>query len=120
MGIATREFYKEARTFPALGAPTVDEQGRLRCGAAVGTREGDRERVAKLVRGARARACVCGSVWVGVGDWGGEGGWLRTGRLRAGGRASVWVMGPLPTCPAAAAAAPQCTRAGPICILFLA
>jgi len=51
MGIATRQFYKEARTFPALGAPTVDEQGRLRCGAAVGTREADKERVARLVRG---------------------------------------------------------------------
>ncbi len=57
-GIATREFHKEARTFPPLGAPTVDEQGRLRCGAAVGTREADKERVARLV-GACVCVCVC-------------------------------------------------------------
>mmetsp|Transcript_13408 Transcript_13408/g.18327 ORF Transcript_13408/g.18327 Transcript_13408/m.18327 type:complete len:509 (+) Transcript_13408:41-1567(+) len=31
------------------GAPSMDAQGRLLVGAAVGTREGDRERVAKLV-----------------------------------------------------------------------
>mmetsp|Transcript_27327 Transcript_27327/g.73891 ORF Transcript_27327/g.73891 Transcript_27327/m.73891 type:complete len:509 (+) Transcript_27327:102-1628(+) len=49
MGIATREFHKESRTFPPMGAPTVDEQGRLRCGAAVGTREADKQRVARLV-----------------------------------------------------------------------
>ena len=32
------------------GTPSVDAQGRLLCGAAVGTREGDKERVAALVK----------------------------------------------------------------------
>lgn len=48
VALATRALFREARNFPALGEPTVDAQGRLRCGAAVGTREGDKERVAAL------------------------------------------------------------------------
>jgi IMP dehydrogenase len=48
VALATRALFREARGFPALGEPTVDAQGRLRCGAAVGTREDDKLRVAAL------------------------------------------------------------------------
>lgn len=37
------------RFLPPQGAPSLDGQGRLRCGAATGTREGDKERIAALV-----------------------------------------------------------------------
>ena len=49
VALATREYFKDARRFPAPGAPSLDSEGRLLCGAAVGTREGDKERVAALV-----------------------------------------------------------------------
>ena len=52
VALATRECFKEARSFPSPGAPTLDGQGRLAVGAAVGTREVDKERVAQL-------RCVC-------------------------------------------------------------
>jgi len=48
VALATRALFREARGLPAVGEPTVDAEGRLRCGAAVGTRDGDRERVALL------------------------------------------------------------------------
>jgi IMP dehydrogenase len=37
------------RFLPPQGAPSLDSQGRLICGAATGTREGDKERIAALV-----------------------------------------------------------------------
>ncbi|KAJ9530688.1 hypothetical protein QJQ45_014843 [Haematococcus lacustris] len=46
---ATRDYFKEARSFPAAGAPSLDAAGRLRCGAAAGTREMDRARIDALV-----------------------------------------------------------------------
>jgi IMP dehydrogenase len=49
VALATRALFREARGLPALGGePTLDAHGRLRCGAAVGTRDGDKERVAAL------------------------------------------------------------------------
>lgn len=49
VALATRALFRESRALPAPGGePTVDAQGRLRCGAAVGTREGDKARVAAL------------------------------------------------------------------------
>jgi IMP dehydrogenase len=50
VALATRALFRESRGFPALGEPTVDAQGRLRCGAAVGTREDDKLRVAALAQ----------------------------------------------------------------------
>jgi len=50
VALLTRADARAARTLPpAPGAATVDSAGRLRCGAAVGTREGDKARVASLV-----------------------------------------------------------------------
>mmetsp|Transcript_12214 Transcript_12214/g.26283 ORF Transcript_12214/g.26283 Transcript_12214/m.26283 type:complete len:502 (-) Transcript_12214:787-2292(-) len=49
VALATREYFKDARHYPAPGGPSFDSAGRLLCGAAVGTREGDKERVARLV-----------------------------------------------------------------------
>ena len=49
VGLATRENFKDARSFPNPGAPSLDAKGRLLVGAAVGTREVDKERV-KLLR----------------------------------------------------------------------
>lgn len=48
VGLATRELFKESRNLPNPGEPTVDAQGRLRVGAAIGTRDGDKERIAQL------------------------------------------------------------------------
>lgn len=48
VGLATRGWFKDARGFPSPGAPSVDAQGRLRVGAAVGTRDSDRDRVRLL------------------------------------------------------------------------
>lgn len=49
LALATRDYFKEARAFPNPGAPSLDAKGRLRVGAAVGTRDTDKERVARLV-----------------------------------------------------------------------
>mmetsp|Transcript_21719 Transcript_21719/g.37008 ORF Transcript_21719/g.37008 Transcript_21719/m.37008 type:complete len:508 (-) Transcript_21719:434-1957(-) len=48
IGLATRDYFKESRNFPAPGAPSLDSEGRLRCGGAAGTRESDKERIAAL------------------------------------------------------------------------
>lgn len=50
LALATREWFRDGRRFPATGGPpSLSSDGRLLCGAAVGTREGDKERVAALV-----------------------------------------------------------------------
>jgi hypothetical protein len=43
-----RPLFRLARELPHQGQPALDDQGRLRCGAAIGTRDGDKERVAAL------------------------------------------------------------------------
>mmetsp|Transcript_3029 Transcript_3029/g.7538 ORF Transcript_3029/g.7538 Transcript_3029/m.7538 type:complete len:510 (-) Transcript_3029:642-2171(-) len=48
ISLATRDYFKESRAFPNPGTPSLDAAGRLRCGAAVGTRDADKERVARL------------------------------------------------------------------------
>ena len=40
--LAAREWFKDARFYPAPGAPSLDAAGRLLCGAAVGTRDSDK------------------------------------------------------------------------------
>ena len=52
-GVASRAEHAEATRRPALGEATVDAEGRMRVGAAVGTRDSDREKVAALVAGVR-------------------------------------------------------------------
>lgn len=49
VGLATRRAFRDERQLPPQGSPSLDAQGRLRCGAATGTREGDKERIARLV-----------------------------------------------------------------------
>ncbi|WIA19147.1 hypothetical protein OEZ85_003795 [Tetradesmus obliquus] len=49
VALATRAVFVGERFLPPQGAPSLDGQGRLRCGAATGTREGDKERIAALV-----------------------------------------------------------------------
>ena len=49
VAVMTREEVLRRAEFPAAGQPSLDAQGRLLCGAAVGTREGDKARVAALV-----------------------------------------------------------------------
>ncbi len=49
VALATRSQFSEARSLPNPGEPALDAQGRLLVGAAVGTREGDKDRVAQLV-----------------------------------------------------------------------
>ena len=50
VGLLTRADVRVRAQWPASpGAATVDGQGRLRCGAAVGTREGDKRRLELLV-----------------------------------------------------------------------
>jgi IMP dehydrogenase len=49
VGVLTRSDARAAAALPPPGAPSVDARGALRCGAAVGTREGDKARVAALV-----------------------------------------------------------------------
>lgn len=49
VGLATRSAFVDELQLPPQGAPSLDSQGRLRCGAATGTREGDKERIARLV-----------------------------------------------------------------------
>lgn len=50
VALATRHHFKAHMFFPGAGEPSRDGQGRLLCGAAVGTRETDKERVAALVK----------------------------------------------------------------------
>jgi len=47
-GLASRQQWRSSRGLPPLGPPSLDNGGRLLCGAAVGTRPEDRERVAVL------------------------------------------------------------------------
>jgi len=49
VALATREHFKSHMFFPGAGAPSRGADGRLLCGAAVGTRPGDKDRVAALV-----------------------------------------------------------------------
>lgn len=49
VGLATRRAFVDERQLPPRGAPSLDSKGRLLCGAATGTREGDKERIARLV-----------------------------------------------------------------------
>ena len=48
VGLLTRQAIKEKRMRPKLGAPSLDKQGRLLCGAAIGTREADKQRAKAL------------------------------------------------------------------------
>lgn len=47
--MATRRAFRDERVLPPQGNPSLDAQGRLLCGAATGTREDDKERIARLV-----------------------------------------------------------------------
>ena len=49
LGAETREYLLLRETLPDAGAPSVDAGGRLLCGAAVGTRESDKDRIKALV-----------------------------------------------------------------------
>jgi len=49
VGLATRRHFKKHLHFPSAGAPSLDSQGRLLCGAAIGTRPNDRDRIKALV-----------------------------------------------------------------------
>lgn len=48
VALATRHHSKAHMFFPGAGEPSKDARGRLLCGAAIGTRPGDRDRVAAL------------------------------------------------------------------------
>ncbi|GLI66019.1 hypothetical protein VaNZ11_009723 [Volvox africanus] len=61
VALATRGYFKDARSFPAPGAPTVDGNGQLRVGAAVGTRDSDKERVKLLWEVAKVDAVILDS-----------------------------------------------------------
>jgi hypothetical protein len=80
VALATRTMVREARSLPAPGAPSQDSQGRLLVGAAVGTREDDKQRVAALVQGAGVDAVILDSsqgdstFQIQVGGWGSGGG----------------------------------------------
>ena len=49
VSLATRAMLKQMLSMPDPGAPSLDAQGRLLCGAACGTREADKARIAALV-----------------------------------------------------------------------
>mmetsp|Transcript_47160 Transcript_47160/g.90038 ORF Transcript_47160/g.90038 Transcript_47160/m.90038 type:complete len:508 (+) Transcript_47160:63-1586(+) len=49
-GLATRAMLKQFASLPEPGPPSTDAAGRLRVGAAVGTRDADKARVAALAR----------------------------------------------------------------------
>jgi IMP dehydrogenase len=49
VGLACRQAFVDEQLLPPQGAPSLDSQGRLLVGAATGTREGDKERIARLV-----------------------------------------------------------------------
>eukprot|EP00803_Ostreobium_quekettii_P000425 evm.model.scf_2120EXC.1 EVM.evm.TU.scf_2120EXC.1 scf_2120EXC:115-5422(-) len=59
--LATRELFLNRRKVPQMGAPSVDGKGRLLVGAAVGTRDTDRERVRRLVTEAEVDVVVLDS-----------------------------------------------------------
>ncbi|GLC34105.1 hypothetical protein PLESTB_000837900 [Pleodorina starrii] len=61
VGLATRGYFKDARSFPAPGAPSVDAAGQLRVGAAVGTRDSDKERVKLLFEVGKVDAVILDS-----------------------------------------------------------
>jgi IMP dehydrogenase len=48
VGLLTRASVAEKKLRPPPGAPTLDKHGRLFCGAAIGTREGDKARAKAL------------------------------------------------------------------------
>ena len=48
VGLLTRAALKDKKLRPPAGAPSLDKQGRLLCGAAIGTREADKERAKQL------------------------------------------------------------------------
>jgi len=48
VGLLTRASVSEKKLRPPPGAPTLDKHGRLFCGAAIGTREGDKARAKAL------------------------------------------------------------------------
>ena len=48
VGLMTRASIKAKKLLPPSGAPSLDKQGRLLCGAAIGTREGDKDRAKAL------------------------------------------------------------------------
>lgn len=48
VGLCTRRQFRQYMQFPTPGAPSVDSQGRLLVGAAIGTREGDKARCQAL------------------------------------------------------------------------
>ncbi|KAK9800211.1 hypothetical protein WJX73_009988 [Symbiochloris irregularis] len=49
VGLATRDLLRHHSRYPKVGQPSLDSSGKLRVGAAVGTRDDDRARVAALV-----------------------------------------------------------------------
>lgn len=61
VALATRSYFKDARSFPAPGAPSVDSAGKLRVGAAVGTRDSDKERIKLLWEVAKVDAVILDS-----------------------------------------------------------
>jgi hypothetical protein len=67
VGLATRALFREARAVPQPGMPTLAPDGTLRVGAAVGTREGDNARVARLVEAANVDAIILDSSQVRIG-----------------------------------------------------
>ena len=48
-GLATRSMFLNLRSFSKYNTPSFDDRGQLLVGAAVGTRECDKERVKRLV-----------------------------------------------------------------------
>lgn len=48
IALATRSLFRQDKRLPHPGQPNLDPTGRLRCGAAVGTRDGDKDRVKML------------------------------------------------------------------------
>lgn len=61
VGLASRSLLRDARNYPAPGEPTLDSEGRLRIGAAIGTRPSDKDRVAKLYEVGRVDAIILDS-----------------------------------------------------------
>ncbi|KAG2491126.1 hypothetical protein HYH03_010570 [Edaphochlamys debaryana] len=61
VALASRSYFRDARSFPAPGEPSLDPNGKLRVGAAVGTRDSDRDRVKALWEQARVDAVILDS-----------------------------------------------------------
>lgn len=49
VGLAVRDLFRHHSKYPKVGQPSLDSSGKLLVGAAVGTRDDDRTRVAALV-----------------------------------------------------------------------